>query len=298
MSSLNAHARWGRAEAEIIQFMANVVTGGLRTQSGRPATRRDERITLHMADHIRDGIANGQRFYLPATIADTPVPLWVTEEMKAQGAKMPYDKIAVLADGQLGTELHVVLSGDELVIAGRDFRDEGIMFATVQGSINPITKAWSAVPIMVGIKPSPINGGVQPVSIFVATDMLAAEGLDLAQWIHDVSADMIITVSNLWAMLSLDNVKHRSIEPPKMLAGRRRSKRRRKLYSYHVLDIDGVVWDRDHDAITGRGSGVRSHLRRGHIRRLSDGRRVWVRPTYVHGSVPGFVDKDYNVVTP
>ena len=64
-------------------------------------------------------------------------------------------------------------------------------------------------------------------------------------------------------------------------------------YDYHVLSVGGEVWDSPHEA-TDTGDGVRSHLRRGHIRRLSD-RTTWVRATYVHGRREGFVEKDYLV---
>lgn len=65
--------------------------------------------------------------------------------------------------------------------------------------------------------------------------------------------------------------------------------------TYHVLTVD----------IPGRPSGVagngehrspREHLRRGHIRRLEGGRRVWVNATVVGaGRGAGFVSKDYAV---
>jgi hypothetical protein len=65
------------------------------------------------------------------------------------------------------------------------------------------------------------------------------------------------------------------------------------LKDFHVLQIGG------HDAGqfgAGPGStGARSHLRRGHIRRLGPERTTWVRACMVRGSRPGFVDKQYSV---
>ena len=63
--------------------------------------------------------------------------------------------------------------------------------------------------------------------------------------------------------------------------------------AYHLLTIDvpGRLGER-----TGAGGDHRSpreHLRRGHIRRLADGRRVWVSATVVSAGSGGAVKKDY-----
>jgi hypothetical protein len=85
------------------------------------------------------------------------------------------------------------------------------------------------------------------------------------------------------------------MEPSARLNKKRLLHDRQPLYSYHVLVVDGECWDRPETAQSDEKGGVRSHLRRGHIRRLDETRHVWVRATYVHGSRPGFVDKDYTL---
>lgn len=119
------------------------------------------------------------------------------------------------------------------------------------------------------------------------------DGEEAARDIIDQMKIDITAVTNLCVMLSLKNVEKREIQPPAALNAKRRKKGRLPLYSYHVLEVDGEVWD-NHTS-TGQGNGVRSHLRRGHIRRIPSGRCVWVRAAYVHGSADGFVDKDYTV---
>jgi hypothetical protein len=103
------------------------------------------------------------------------------------------------------------------------------------------------------------------------------------------------TVANLCAMLALKNVRHREVACPKKINEKRDKKGRLPLYSYHVLEVDGELWDAPESAKDASDRVTRSHLRRGHIRRLSDGRRVWVRATFVHGKAAGFVHKDYKV---
>ena len=100
-------------------------------------------------------------------------------------------------------------------------------------------------------------------------------------------------VGNLCALLNLANVATHRVAPPEKMNKKRAQSGKRPLYDYHVLEVEGDRWDSPY-VQTDTGQGVRSHLRRGHIRRLED-RSVWVRATFVHGSVPGFVDKDYDV---
>lgn len=98
---------------------------------------------------------------------------------------------------------------------------------------------------------------------------------------------------SLAAMLSLRNVRAVEVAPPENIESKRRRKGKRPLYSYHVLEVDGEIWDyRSGDGSSGKS--IRSHLRRGHIRRLPVG-NIWVRACYVHGKSDGFVDKDYAV---
>lgn len=110
----------------------------------------------------------------------------------------------------------------------------------------------------------------------------------------EYSVDMKRLV-NLSLMLSLANVKTESVNPDSKANHKRRNRGAVPLYSYKILNVDGERWD-SNGVDMGDGQGYRSHLRRGHIRRISGDHAVWVRATYVHGRIPGFVDKDYNVV--
>jgi hypothetical protein len=64
--------------------------------------------------------------------------------------------------------------------------------------------------------------------------------------------------------------------------------------SYHVLTINAPGCSGGSSACHGRAP--REHLRRGHIRRLSDGRSIWVNATVVAaGRGSGVVKKDYEL---
>lgn len=66
--------------------------------------------------------------------------------------------------------------------------------------------------------------------------------------------------------------------------------------TYHVLTIDVAEGSEEKQGLGGSHRSPREHLRRGHIRRLSDGRRLWINATVVAaGRGAGKVMKDYSV---
>lgn len=99
----------------------------------------------------------------------------------------------------------------------------------------------------------------------------------------------------LCEMLACVNVSAESVSVPSALAAKRARTGKKPLYDYHVLKVGGDSWHYERPHGGGSSDGYRSHLRRGHVRRLDEARRTWVRATFVHGAVDGFVDKDYEV---
>ena len=261
-------------------------------------------------------VANGQRFYLP----DAPNVLSgrdLDAETKSL-ARLPYDVITVLGeenftdsegDRDMGFGLTVAFYADsdfnrrtQLIDPSINaYHDDGffVMSSVLRLSDQPLQSsapnAWRWLPTIVfcdldRAKPGFGMGCTRLLPRDIMSDEAhnaTAEGM-----LSDISA-----VLNLCAMLSLHNVTTTDREPPPKVQSKRQSRGKQPLYSYKVLTVDGQSWDtRGNREGDGTGPGVRSHMRRGHIRRLDGGaRRIWVRSTYVHGSVPGFVDKDYQV---
>lgn len=88
--------------------------------------------------------------------------------------------------------------------------------------------------------------------------------------------------------LSCSNVRTARHEPKKS-----KPKSALPFDAYHVLTIGTTGVSRIAPGI-GAHRSPREHLRRGHIRRLDDGRRIWVNATVVAaGRGAGVVTKDY-----
>lgn len=104
-------------------------------------------------------------------------------------------------------------------------------------------------------------------------------------------------LTELMLMLSLHNVSTKTISPSRKLNLKRQRAGKLPLYDYHVLLVDGAEVCDSERCGSPSDRQIRSHYRRGHIRRLDETRRIWVRATFVHGSAKGFVDKDYRVST-
>jgi hypothetical protein len=102
-------------------------------------------------------------------------------------------------------------------------------------------------------------------------------------------------INNLCILLGLHNVNKQEQLPPLALNKKRVISNKIPFSSYHVLTVDGETWDKSSSRSESEDHYFRSHFRRGHIRRLDESRRVWVRSCFVHGNLPGFVEKDYQV---
>ena len=115
---------------------------------------------------------------------------------------------------------------------------------------------------------------------------------------NDIAREINILTEFL-SVLSCANVSTEIQAAPKALNRARQGKKKEPLYDYHVLVIDGgVSTGPSHSGERNDGDPkVRTHLRRGHIRRLDGGaRRIWVNATIVApGSKLGVAGKEYRV---
>ena len=104
---------------------------------------------------------------------------------------------------------------------------------------------------------------------------------------HSISA-----YAQACAALSCTNVSTEVIRPNREARAARPAS---TLFDYHVLMIDPGREHPPGEALGGTHASPRTHLRRGHIRRLAWGPRVWVNSCVVNPSAIGTVNKDYAV---
>lgn len=116
-------------------------------------------------------------------------------------------------------------------------------------------------------------------------------------WEKPVCLDMmddLITVGELVEALACSNVSHEALPVRKLNKGA--AKRGALPFDeYRVLVVNGRKFDAPGTGSGGSHRSPREHLRRGHIRRLQDGRTVWVNSTIVNAGTAGKISKVYDV---
>lgn len=100
---------------------------------------------------------------------------------------------------------------------------------------------------------------------------------------------------SLIEILECSNVRTERVEVPAPLA-KKRARRGEPSFTYHVLTIPGG--SDGHEGRSGSHASPRQHLRRGHIRRLANDRKIWINACVVGSAKNGVVEKDYQVVKP
>lgn len=99
----------------------------------------------------------------------------------------------------------------------------------------------------------------------------------------------------LCLVLSCSNASTEDVVPDEKLQKRRMKDGKDPFHTYKVLTIkssSGQVYRLGEST----GRTIRSHMRRGHIRRLPQARgTTWVSPCAVQGKKPGYVSKDYQL---
>lgn len=104
----------------------------------------------------------------------------------------------------------------------------------------------------------------------------------------------IKTIAQVVEIFSCCNVTTIEHQPPKFINNKRIKKGKVPFFSYRTLHITGETSEKS-EPTGGTHASPRLHLRRGHIRKLPDGRRTWVRSTLVGDKTKGFVSKDYAI---
>lgn len=102
------------------------------------------------------------------------------------------------------------------------------------------------------------------------------------------------TLINFVCALNCSNTHVEKIKAPKQYSWIKKPK---YAFEHHCLKIDCSFEEKESTSADGNSGGThaspREHVRRGHIRRLSSGKTVWINDTVVNAGIGGFVTKDY-----
>ena len=140
-----------------------------------------------------------------------------------------------------------------------------------------------AIPRVGYLDRTQLQGGRTPIR-FAAQD----DRIPLSDYMDELGA--LLCFLNA---LQCSNVHIERSAPKKEL---KRLKTAMPFDSYHLLTIDVPSGHAASSATSGSNRSPREHLRRGHIRRLPDSRRIWVNATVVAaGKLAGKIHKDYLV---
>jgi hypothetical protein len=118
----------------------------------------------------------------------------------------------------------------------------------------------------------------------------------LSHVMYDSSDEVTMTIQAC-AVLNCANIATIDVAPSRASNAKRAATRKSPFFSYKVLQLD---LDKRAIKSTGKGThaGPRTHLRRGHIRRLEN-RITWVRAALINAnSDRGAIVKDYDVTQP
>lgn len=126
----------------------------------------------------------------------------------------------------------------------------------------------------------------------------AWETISGRQNIAETMPVMLFQQAIVWlAVMCCSNVVTEDHKPPKFANRQRIAKKKPPLVTYKTLVIQAPGEScSDNEPQGGTHASPRQHLRRGHIRRLADGRTVWVNSCVVGKAENGAVIKDYAVI--
>lgn len=260
---------------------------------GRPYTGHER-----LRDLAVKALANAQRFYLPngSNVIEGKM---IDAEMQNL-MRLPFDVTAVVHETVLvdtPERAWVISIG---IDTDSDFNVQNEFASPKTGPIVVLSivhhsdlKVWTLMPLVCGLSFLPLGG----YSLGIAAGLQSEE--TIRDWqdggVTDVTREFLPDVTAIMNLCALLNTVAKSVRvpAPEKLNRARAKADRPILPDYHVLTVAGDVWDSPHEK--GDGPGVRSHLRRGHIRRLDVNRFTWVKSTIVQGRREGFVKKDYIV---
>ena len=271
-------------------------------KTGLTITKNELQCFITLNYSLAEYIKTGEKFYVPdsTSIIEGKVIDSVTKEF----IRLPFDRTVLLSESFINNEdaekfntwkISIALSANEIrKISPSHIDFDDTDFAIFSVILLP-DKMW-AIDVGAICKLPKDKDGLELYEINNPWMERLSKVLSYYnKTLKDEINDDLMSICNLCLMLGLKNVSTKGVNPDVKLNKARAARGNLPFYSYHVLKVDNEVWDKHEHANSKEFYGRRAHLRRGHIRRLQDGRRVFVKSAMVKGSILGFVDKEYHL---
>lgn len=121
-------------------------------------------------------------------------------------------------------------------------------------------------------------------------------GGELESALHSEATTIMTLLAQAFEVIACSNVTFMDNSAPKHLNRKRKAKNKPPISSFKTLHlIVPTSGDVVKGTATGDRTGPRIHLRRGHIRRLPSGQKIWVQAAVVGNKKLGIVNKDYSL---
>lgn len=209
----------------------------------------------------------------------------IAEDVVGEENTVPYPRRIVLANEQEGFIFVYSIVGSTL---------NGQETWAVQPMSVCISKVDSSVVVEPSIKScneTTVKGvGAQIVPIGTLFDTMYSHSKE--EWAWADMQDEVLAVLELIEALSCSNVTHEPLPTQKLNKSQIR-KGALPFDEYRVLVVKNTT--KEYQDKGGTHSSPREHLRRGHIRNLSNGNRIWINSCVVNAGVGGRINKNYDM---
>lgn len=195
------------------------------------------------------------------------------------------------------TVLEFVESGGKVVVIATetyDSRGDRCIATNIlyTGTDPDTAHVWAVSNWCVGVRvsehPMTADGGLDVVSLDIRTQQ-PVEDLDWKR----LECKVVWCTLSLILALQCCNVTTETIPAPLALNRKRSARGKLPFVEYKILTVGGE--DAESNFTGGTHVSPRQHIRRGHVRRLPHGRRVWVHQCLVGDPKKGMIVKDYRV---
>lgn len=249
-----------------------------------------------------DCLLRAQRFIAPE-IGGQFIGEVTYEQRHIDLLHLPFDDVALLYKQQIhadGSELAICSIYSKTHATARDAIKKGTCSDSAFVCLTAINwetppRGWAIDPVGILIDPCEfIEGRGFPISMFCTV----RGGYDISSMGAETTkteSQKLAAIVDLCCALACSNVHSRAVEPDSQKNRKRVAAGKKPLLSYKVLEVDIDDGEGGGNTLGSDRQSPRTHLRRGHIRRVQSGKLVWVQACVVRGKTPGIVLKDYSI---